>query len=184
MPDHLTSSSRSSKYCNHCNGRTSLKPSRNAFICSSTPRLKTHCVIKLITTQTVVFTQNNIITHELSHWICASPLVTCQLSQISIIYTAKQYRRRNALGNITTSSNIETIMQQKLTWDILPCFHQWQVSELHLVSAHAGSVYRALRNWTQSTHQGSIRRYHCLCQTAYHNARQLSHHYWQTWHHC
>ena len=43
----LTSNSLSSKYCSHCRGTTSLKPSKNALFCSSTPRVKRHCVIKL-----------------------------------------------------------------------------------------------------------------------------------------
>jgi len=68
--NNQTSSSRSSKYCNHCSGSTSLKPSRNAFICSSTPRLNTHCVIRLHTTWHWVVriqTQHTALCHQTTH---------------------------------------------------------------------------------------------------------------------
>lgn len=42
-----TSSSLSSKYWSHCRGTTSLKPSRKAFDCSSTPLENLQLVIKL-----------------------------------------------------------------------------------------------------------------------------------------
>lgn len=44
---HLTSSSRSSKYCSHWRGTTSLKPSRKARVCSSTPRENLHSIMSL-----------------------------------------------------------------------------------------------------------------------------------------
>ena len=47
-----TSNSRSSKYWSHCSGTTSLKPVMNALVCSRTPRLKNHWVIKLVITTT------------------------------------------------------------------------------------------------------------------------------------
>ena len=47
LPQSISSSSLSSKYWSHWRGTTSLNPSRNAFICSSTPRLKRHCTISL-----------------------------------------------------------------------------------------------------------------------------------------
>ncbi len=42
-----TSSSFSSKYCSHCSGTTSLKPSRNALVWLSTPRENLHSAISL-----------------------------------------------------------------------------------------------------------------------------------------
>lgn len=51
----LTSSSLSSKYCSHCKGTTSLKPSRKDLVCSSTPRVKRQFVIKLQTEIHVTF---------------------------------------------------------------------------------------------------------------------------------
>lgn len=42
-----TSSSRSSKYLSHSSGTTSLKPSRKAFVCASTPLVNRHVVISL-----------------------------------------------------------------------------------------------------------------------------------------
>ncbi|CAB1340796.1 unnamed protein product [Coregonus sp. 'balchen'] len=47
MPHSITSSSFSSKYWSHCRGTTSLKPSRKALVCPSTPRENRHSAINL-----------------------------------------------------------------------------------------------------------------------------------------
>lgn len=48
-PDDNTSSSLASKYCRYCWGRTSLKPSKNACVCSSTPLDSLHSATSLQT---------------------------------------------------------------------------------------------------------------------------------------
>lgn len=45
-----TSSSLASKYCRYCWGRTSLNPSKNACVCSSTPLDSLHSATSLQTT--------------------------------------------------------------------------------------------------------------------------------------
>ena len=44
----ITSNSFASKYCKYCWGRISLKPSKNACVCSSTPRDNLHSATILV----------------------------------------------------------------------------------------------------------------------------------------
>ncbi len=56
----LTSSSLASKYCRYCCGRTSLNPSKKAWVCSSTPRDRRHSATSLNTHTTDIYNQHTL----------------------------------------------------------------------------------------------------------------------------
>lgn len=126
-----TSSSLASKYCRYCWGRTSLKPSKKACVCSSTPLDSLHSATSL---QGETHTQ------------------TLKLHPIKL---KKKTTRHNLMREFWKWL---IVFFDKPTWCTPPCSPQWLGCLLLLVSAHGwrfppGSLCQRRRTSPDNTPQ-------------------------------
>lgn len=110
--DSCTSNSLASKYWRYCWGRTSLKPSKNAWVCSSTPLDSLHSATNL-DREAEIYNAHDIPGREVTRRD-----TTQKLGQAMLVVGGDENQWRSC------------------TWCILPCFPQLLERSLRLVSAH------------------------------------------------